>query len=461
MCGIAGYISGNKYETGKILSSLTHRGPDNSDFYHDFMSGSYIFLGHTRLKIIDLSPAGNQPMYSDDKNIILIFNGEIYNFKELKQKYLYNELFKSKTDTEVILKLYEKFGIESVKLLSGDFAIALFDKKVNKIFLVRDRLGVKPLYYYSDENKFVFASEIKPMFYCGINPTLNEENLEKYFVFKYVPGDDTLFKGIKRLPPATILEFDITVKNYSIRKYWEIKEKDEFKNLTYQDARDLVYSLMKESIYSQIMSDVPVGTFFSGGLDSSIIASVLKGHPEIRNYTARKSNEDIRKEGTISDFPYAQRLANDLSIKMIPIDIGSAEMNKEFINTINFYSDDLIADGSQIPSFLITKEAKKSSTVLLSGMGGDELFYGYAGHQLTLLSLYLDSMPSFISNSIADFLKNLSPGRGHFRAYKRYLKKFGLYYSYGINRYGLFNIVGDFLNSKSLLKKTDDSSFEV
>ncbi len=458
MCGIAGYISSNKYDTDIILDSLNHRGPDSRGFYSDFLFSKNIFLGHTRLKIIDLSPAGNQPMYSNDKNIVLIFNGEIYNYKELKEKYLPGVPFSSKTDTEVILKLYEKSGIESIKLLNGDFAIAILDKNLNKLFLIRDRLGVKPLYYSSRDNNFVFGSEIKPMLKCGIAPALNKDCLEKYFVFKYVPGDETLFAGIKRLPPASILECNITGGSFSINKFWELTEKEEYKKLSYNDAKNHLGDLLKEIILSQLMADVPVGTFFSGGLDSSVIAFTLKDYPQIKYYTARKSSGDIKKEGTISDFYYAARLAADLSLNIQPIDIGSAEMSSEFINLINFYSDDLIADGSQIPSYLITREAKKTSTVLLSGMGGDELFYGYAGHQLTLLSSYFDIIPGFISNPLVSKLKNLSPGRGHFKAYKRYLKKFGHYYSKGNLRLGLFNIVGDYYNSISVLNSSDGSA---
>lgn len=460
MCGISGCVSNKDIDSGKIINSLTHRGPDNKSEYNEVIFNKNIFLGHNRLSIIDLSPAGNQPMYSDDRNVIIVYNGEIYNFNSLRNKYLKDCSFNSNTDTEVILKLYLKLGINFIKELNGDFAIALFDKRINKLFLVRDRVGVKPLYYYASNESFVFASEIKPILESGIRKKISKENIEKYFVFKYVPGNETLYDGILRLAPGSYLEYDIARSNYKIIPYWQLSKKAEFSNLNYGDAKAYLYDLVSDSVNSQLMSDVPVGNFLSGGIDSSIIALLIMNHPEITHYTARKNRADLIKEGSSSDYYYAQKLAADYKLNIQPVDISSIEANLEMIKKTIYYSDDLIADGSQIPSFLITSAASKFSTVLLSGMGADELFYGYAGHQLSLISNYFDNFPSFISNPAAHFLSGLKAGKGRFKPFKRYLQKFGKYYTNGQLRYGMFNIVGDFENSLSVYDSKCNASID-
>jgi len=458
MCGITGYISVNKYDEKKILDLLAHRGPDGRDSFSDFLFNKNIFLGHTRLKIIDLSPAGSQPMYSADKKIVLIFNGEIYNYKDLKSEYLSDVRFNSKTDTEVILKLYERFGISCIEKLNGDFAIAILDKNLNKLFLIRDRLGVKPLYYYMTETQLIFASELKPILSAISKPEISEENLENYFVFKYVPGNETLVKGIKRLQPGSFLEYDLGGGNHETKHFWNLKLNEDYRNMSYTDAKNTLEELLNKSITSQLIADVPVGVFFSGGVDSSIIASSTLHHPEIAYYTARKSQQDIIKEGTISDYYYANKLAKDLKLNLELVDIGGAQLNLELIRKTIFYSDDLIADGSQIPSFLITQEAAKTSTVLLSGMGADELFYGYAGHQISLLSTYLENAPGILINPLMKSFRELKPGIGSFKAYKRYLKKLGQYYEYDNLKYGLMNIVGDYRNSLSVINNNPGSA---
>jgi asparagine synthase (glutamine-hydrolysing) len=197
------------------------------------------------------------------------------------------------------------------------------------------------------------------------------------------------------------------------------------------------------------MSDVPLGTFFSGGLDSSIIVYHLKDHKDIIHYAARKTIEDLKKEGSTSDYYYAEKFAREYSLNLIPIDIGNEELNIELIKKTIYYSDDLIADGSQIPSFLITLEASKRTKVLLSGMGADELFLGYAGHQLTLMASYFDNLPGFLKSILGSILGNLKAGQGLLKAYKRYLQKFGRYYNNPL-RYGFYNIVGDLENSLSV-----------
>jgi len=451
MCGIAGYIASQKLQDNAMLSCLHHRGPDHAGAYTDIINNKQVFLGHTRLSILDLSEDGNQPMFSEDKQVVIVFNGEIYNFQDLKKKHLAQQHFHSKTDTEVVLKLYEKFGIGFIKELNGDFAISVFDKRKNKLYLIRDRVGVKPLYYFQNDEKFVFASEIKSILAAGVQPILNNDEILNYFVFKYSPQQRTLYKNIHRLPPASYLEFDIDKNTYTITQYWQVEKRNDYINLSYRDAQDCLFELIKDSAQIRLIADVPIGNFLSGGLDSSIIAYLVKDRKDIQHYCARKSESDLKKEGTTSDYFYAAKLAKQWDLNFRHADIGSDEASLEMIRKTLFYSEDLIADGSQIPSYLITKDAAKTSKVILSGMGADELFLGYAGQMLTLISSqYLDKLPHALSSGLGNLASKVDQGKGKFLAYRRYIHKMGKYSAYPNYKYALFNIVGDFDNSASV-----------
>jgi asparagine synthase (glutamine-hydrolysing) len=446
MCGISGYISQKQFDNEKIIASLNHRGPDSKGSFSEIISGRNVFLGHNRLSIIDLSDNGRQPMTDDTGNVVIIFNGEIYNHIDLKISYLKKYNFKSQTDTEKLVYLYREYGINFINKLNGDFAFALLDRQKKKLFLVRDRVGIKPLYYYLEDDQLVFGSEIKAILAAGIKPEIDELHIPSYLIFKYVPGNDTLFKNIKRIPPGSYLEYDIESGKSEIHTYWTLRKKSEYENISYTDAKEVLYGLLNSAMHLQLMSDVPVGTFFSGGMDSSTIAHFIKEEKQITHYSARKSKSDLKEEGSSSDYDYALKLSKDFDLNLHPVNIGQAELNEEMIKKLIYYSEDLIADGSLVPSYLITQEASKHSKVMLSGMGADEIFYGYAGHQLSLAANYLDSFPKFVSGSIADILANLRPGVGEFKPYKRFLKKFGEYYK-SKYRYLLFNVLGYFNNA--------------
>jgi asparagine synthase (glutamine-hydrolysing) len=457
MCGITGYISNEKLNSNAMLNVLHHRGPDHQQGYNDYNNNKEIFLGHTRLSILDLTSNGNQPMFSNDKQIIIVFNGEIYNFEELKLKYFKTDFFYSKTDTEVVLKLYQKLGIHFINELNGDFAISIYDKKLNKVFLIKDHVGVKPLYYYTDGHKFIFASEIKSIIASGIKPSLANDELLNYFVFKYTPKNNTLYKNIYRVPPASYIEYDLNKDNFSTYRYWQLEKKKEYSDLSYNDAKNTLRQLIEKSTKSRLISDVPIGNFLSGGLDSSIIASFIKDRKDILHYCARKSDIDLKKEGTSSDYYYADKLSKEWNLKLLQANIGSEEANLDLIKKTLYYSDDLIADGSQIPSYLITKAASKSSKVILSGMGADELFLGYAGHMLTLLSENgMNKLPFGIPGLLYKQAAKVNQGKGKFLAYRRYIHKIGKYGNYPKYKYGILNLVGDFENSCSIYSGNRD-----
>lgn len=461
MCGISGYISKKQFNEDGLKNILFHRGPDNFGTIKKICANKHVFLAHNRLSIIDLSSAGDQPMCNFNNSISVIFNGEIYNYQTLKKEYLREYNFRSNTDTEVIVCLYDKFGITFVDKLVGDFAIAILDTRLSKFFLIRDRVGVKPLYYYFQNNDLVFGSEIKSIIAAGIKPELAENNIQKYFIFKYTPQDDTLFKNIHRVTPASYLDFDLLKNTLKKKRYWDLEKNEIYEKMTYSDTKLHLYSLVDNAVKLQLMSDVPVGVFLSGGLDSSIIASFLKNHADITHYCARKDEKDIQKEGTTSDFYYALRLAKEWNLNLQEIPIGSNEANLEIIKKTLCFNDDLIADGSQIPTYLITNQAKNSSKVLLSGMGADELFLGYAGHMLTLMSSKLDMFPPFLSRNFARFLRSINQGKGRFLAYRRYLHRIGKYYNYPSYKYGMYNIVGDFENSSSVYKGDKEETIQM
>lgn len=462
MCGIAGYISEFIFSEEEVIKEQVHRGPDDQGFYKYSIGAKNILLIHNRLSIIDLSAAGHQPMISDNEQYILVYNGEIYNYKELQQKYLKNISLKSYSDTEVILHLYIQLGIRFVKELNGDFSFSILDKKAGKIFLVRDHTGVKPLYYTSNSKGFAFASEIK-----GLRPflsklELNQDELENYFVFKYSPGTSTLFKGVKRLSPGHILEYDIQKNKFNIGSYWQLNKNNSYAGISFNDAQEQLKYILEDAIKIRLMSDVPLGTFFSGGIDSSIIAWYLKKQNDIIHYTARKTKHDLQQEGTTDDFAYASFLADKWGLELFPVDIGTDEANPELIAKTVFFGDDLIADGSQIPSYLISREATKNTTVMLSGMGADELFFGYRTHLMALLTNYLDKLPGFASNALASFLGKLNQGKGRFKSYKRHLHQFGKYYlTPSAIRAGLFGVVGDYNNATSVMSHPQGSALSV
>lgn len=449
MCGIAGFASSRERDGPAMVRALHHRGPDASGSHVATLADQRVFLGHARLSIIDLSPAGNQPMFAAQGRIALVFNGEIYNYRELRREYLADVQFRSGTDTEVLLALYERMGLDCLRLLNGDFAVAILDLERNKLLLIRDRVGVKPLYYWEGDGDIVFGSEIKALLAAGVPKVLARDNLGKYFVFKYVPGNATLFHGIQRLPPGHYLEYDLSARRSRLSAYWQPEFLGEA-GLSYGAACTTLRELVTDATLLRLVADVPVGNFLSGGLDSSIVASIVRDQPKIAHYCARQSEAAVAAEGTTSDYDHARRLANDWNLELRTVDIGDAQATLERIRETALYCDDLIADSAQIPTFLITRGASSTSRVFLSGMGADELFLGYAGGLLTLLSSYLERLPG--QGALAAPLMNIAQGRGRLKSLRRYLYRLGKYQAYPSFRPAIFSLVGDFETSGTLVE---------
>ena len=383
MCGITGFVAKNNKNTNKILSDMMkkikHRGPDDEGKYID----DNIALGHVRLSIIDLS-TGKQPMYNEDKSLVTIFNGEIYNYVELK-----NELkkkkhkFKTTSDTEVLLHGYEEWGEDLPKHLRGMFAFVIWDIKNKILFMARDQWGIKPLYYGKFNNTFMFASEIKAFL---ANPDfkkeLNTDILSAYLCFNSTPTTETFFKGVYRIEPGRTL----TLKNgkIKIKKYFDLKFSEDQKD--FNKSVEEIKKAMQNSVDYHQISDVEVGSFLSSGIDSSYIVSLAR--PD-KTYTV---GYDDKKYDEIS---YAKDLTKKLGIKNKSKKITKEEYMKNFPNII-YHMDEPLADPSAIALFFVAQIASKDVKVVLSGEGADEFFGGYNSYREEIDQIWYNKIPYFI-----------------------------------------------------------------
>lgn len=378
MCGIVGFVGKSK-EAKKIIESmnnkLIHRGPDDFGTYID----DNCALGHRRLAIIDLK-TGKQPI-SDD-NYTIVFNGEIYNFLELKEELQKKYTFKTKTDTEVILKGYEEWGTDVLKKLRGMFAIAIWDSKKKELFLARDQWGIKPLYYYQNNGTFMFASEIKALLeHPDFKKEFNGDILSAYLCFNSVPTEESFFKGVFKLKPGHFLLY----KNgeYNIERFFKL-EFDETK----QDEEELtkkIQDVMVDSVEHHKIADVEVGSFLSSGVDSSYVVSLLKPN---KTFTASFDP----KYAKYDEIKYAKDLSDKLGIENKSYIITKEEYLKEFPK-IMYYMDEPLADPSAIALYFVAKEASKYVKVVTSGEGADELFCGYGDYREEVDHAWYNKIP--------------------------------------------------------------------
>lgn len=363
MCGIFGFTWENKKLLKSMSKVLSHRGPDDDAFYED----SNISLGMRRLAIIDLKK-GIYPIANEKGNLQVIFNGELYNYKEIK-----NDLLKKKhkfvtdCDAEIIPHAYEEYGIDFIKKVNGMFVICMYDLDKKQLILIRDRLGIKPLYYYENNGKLAFASEIKCILEIPkFKKEINKKALNDYFTHRYFPGEDTIFNGVKRLLPGHILTFDDGSIN--TKQYWNIHFSDN-KNSLANNAHYL-RNLLENSVRSRLMSDVPLGAYLSGGLDSSAIVALMAKHSDNVN-TFNVSFSDTK----FDESKYAQIVADKFNTNHTQINVEIDAI--KILPKVLWHLDEPIADGATIPTYLMSKETKKKVTVVLSGEGSDELFGGY------------------------------------------------------------------------------------
>ncbi len=395
MCGISGFNFSDEELIKKMNKKIKHRGPDGDGV---FVSENVSF-GHTRLAIIDLSEKASQPMRSADGSLVLVFNGEIYNFKEIRRDLeSKGYVFKSGSDSEVILHAYREYGKDCVNTFNGIFAFAIYNKKDGSMFLARDRVGVKPLYYYWDNNKFIFSSEIKSILEHNVERKINKDALNIYFRTLYVPAPLTMFEGINKLEPGSYLVY--RDKLLEKKTYWQ---PDDFENIsTEQEAIEKVRELMKDSVKKQLISDRPVGVFLSGGIDSTVITGLVS---EITKSTVKtfSANYDIKGNKFNIDADLAKKTSEYYKTDHTEIEITGKDARDNLEDVIR-HMDEPVANATQIATYLLSKETKKDVAVVLGGDGGDELFGGYERYRLGKLISEYQKIPSFLRNTFGNVI---------------------------------------------------------
>jgi asparagine synthase (glutamine-hydrolysing) len=371
MCGIAGFSlfdhqEGNTTTLEAMGQAIYHRGPDASGTYLDEKIG----LCHRRLSILDLTEAGNQPMYSADGNLVIVFNGEIYNFLELRAELEQQGVsFKSHTDTEVILALYAREGVQCLDKLNGMFAFALWDITKQELFIARDRLGKKPLYYYSQDGRFAFGSEIKAILALDNIPReVRLDAVYDFFAYQYVPDPKSIFKHIHKLPPA---HYMLLNKNgFTVHEYWDLS----FKNTSHQSEeahKTQLKALLEKVTKQRMVSDVPLGAFLSGGVDSSGVVAMM----------AEASNSPVKTctigfdDKAFNEADFAREIAEKYKTEHHEYTVHQ-NVAERLEHIVSFF-DEPFADPSLVPTFFVSELARKAVTVALAGDGGDEMFAGY------------------------------------------------------------------------------------
>lgn len=406
MCGITGIYNFNQEKVREeiirnMISTLKHRGPDAEGIFLKKNVG----FGHTRLKIIDLSESGNQPMCNEDGSVWLTSNGEIYNYKEIKKELQgKGHKFRSETDIEVIIHAYEEWGIDCLKKFNGMFAFALYDCNSKKLFLVRDRLGIKPLFYYVDDNKLVFGSEIKAILEIkSIKREINPEALHNYLSLNYMTAPLTMFKNIFQILPGNYLE----IKREKIVKvrYWDISfNEDKYTGKSDDIWLEELDDLLEKSVEKRLISDVPFGAFLSGGIDSSSIAYFMRKilKKDIKTFSIgfnEKSFNELEDSLLVSD---------KLQTDHYP-EIFQSKIDENFLHKIVWFSEEPTADSSIIPMFHLAQMTKSHVTMALSGDGADELFAGYETYQAFYLRSLYRFIPKFIRRGISSGIINKLP----------------------------------------------------
>ncbi|GAB6150670.1 asparagine synthase (glutamine-hydrolyzing) [Clostridium novyi] len=383
MCGIVGIFTSEKFNyidtLNKMLFKIAHRGPNSTGHEIFNVNNNILGLGHKRLSVIGVDESGRQPMHSYNNRHVIVFNGEIYNYLELKKllcKRGYNK-FKTSTDTEVILGLYEVFGEKCIEHLNGMFSFCIYDIEKKKMFIARDRLGVKPLYYFNKKGIFAFSSEIKsllelPMYCKEVDLT----SLTDYLKYRYVRNPSTMFRGIYKLEPGQY----ITIENNKIefKKYWDIHNN----TTNYIDEKHIEHLLI-DSVRLRMRADVPVGAFLSGGIDSSLIVALMSKNTDKKIHTYSIGFE----ESKFSELKHAKLLADYIGTNHREIVINSKDIMDNFEKCI-YYRDEPISETSEIATYILAREAQKEVKVVLSGEGSDECFAGYPKYSFDHFSKY-------------------------------------------------------------------------
>src|SRR5690554_719360 len=408
MCGITGIVNRRanvKHDhLAQMTDSIAHRGPDAKGLFVN--QNKTCGLGHRRLSILDLSEAANQPMYSSCENYSLVYNGELYNYKALRaQLEQEGHDFKTTSDTEVVLYAFMTWGPKCVEKFNGMFAFALWNENTEQLFLFRDRLGIKPLFYSWDDETFYFSSELKAIAPYIDRTKWDEKAIQHYFRLGYIPSPHTIYAAVRKLEEGSYLQLDKA--ELTIHKYWILEEKVSKSTLTNEsEAKKLYHKLLKESVKSRLQSDVPFGVFLSGGIDSSAIAAVAQSLSDQPISTFSIGFE----EASFNESQYAKQVAEQLGTKHHEFTLTHREV-QDLIAEIPSWYDEPFADASALPTFLVSKMASEKVKMVLTGDGGDEQFMGYGMYTWADRLKTLKTLRWFINKGLS-----LSPKVNHQRA---------------------------------------------
>lgn len=394
MCGIVGIYSFanrnivDREILSKMCDVLKHRGPDDEGYYISDLqlSNLQVGLGMRRLSVIDLT-TGHQPIHNEDKSIWIVCNGEIYNFLELREELLAKgHKFYTKSDVEVVVHLYEEYGTDCLRYLNGMFAFALWDEKRYQLFLVRDRVGKKPLYYTFNNGSLIFASEIKAILvYLNKMPQINYTAIDNFLTYQYIPQPMTIYENIFSLLPAEYMVCDKN-GNYKIEKYWRLdfNRKEE---ISFDDACHRIRCILEDATKKRLISDVPLGAFLSGGVDSSIVVGLMaKNSSSVKTFSVGFMDSE-EKEDSVSELKYAKIVSQHFGT--VHTEIMVEPKMVEILPKLIWFYDQPFADTSMIPSFYVSKVTRKYVTVALNGDGGDENFCGYLRYKAIKASDFL------------------------------------------------------------------------
>jgi asparagine synthase (glutamine-hydrolysing) len=438
MCGIAGLVSLNPdARIGAMLRTIEHRGRDDEGVWTSPAiddEGRAVCFGHRRLSIIDTSSAGHQPMLSVDGRFVLILNGEIYNYRELREQLTgKGHTFRTQSDTEVLLAAWAEWGEDCLPRLNGMFAFALWDNKERELFLARDRVGIKPLYYAQGRkpdreggcNPIIFASEVKSILASGlVKAELDNESLHQFLTFLWAPDPNTLFRGIKTVPPGHIVT--LRGDELSVRQWWDISFDAIEEGRSEAWWQEQVLETLDRVVKLEMVADVPLGSFLSGGIDSSSIVAMMKHHSNgrrIGTYTIGIEAEDLRYDIIPDDVEWARRVNQQLDTDYHEIMLKPQVA--ELLPKLVYHMDEPAIDMA-IPSYLVSVAARETLRVMLSGMGGDEVFAGYPRQMAMKVAGAIDPLPDLLRRPLMNTLAHILPGGlpGKLTAPLRNAKKF-------------------------------------
>ncbi|MFA6186030.1 MAG: asparagine synthase (glutamine-hydrolyzing) [Phycisphaerae bacterium] len=415
MCGIVGFNWEDQRQIRLLASLLNHRGPEQEGFH----VADGVSIGHKRLRIIDLSEKGRQPIYNEDKTVCVSFNGEIFNFEQIKSDLeKAGHRFESHTDTEVLVHGWEEWGTEILGRLNGQFAFCIFDRKKNLLFLARDRFGIKPLYYYSQNGRFIFGSELKVFLKSDIKKEISRHALDYYLLFGNTPSEQSILEGVQKLPAAHYLVYDLTARKIQNRqRYWDVSF-DQQIDCGEDELKKQIVGRLERSVKMQLISDVPLGAFLSGGVDSSIIVSIMRKYvKELNTFSIKFDRPEFNESH------YAKIVSDKFQTIHHEIEFNAANV-RELIDEFPYYYDEPFGDPSMIPTSLVCRVARQHVTVSLSGTGGDEIFGGYPRYNRFHMVKHLNHLPT-----AAKFLLKQGVVMAHLffkiEGYHRWLEFFG------------------------------------